>query len=181
MLNEHYLLLLLTLLITKWLLETCALSKRLDCTLSYIMNLPHEPCLLGCFQNELVWPWLNEPSFQIIVYTVLKLFCLIISLQEQREESHLCSPCLSPSQTPWHQMPRPPCCLATSLVSLRLHRDTRTTKDRQRRLSSGLLSQPHADSQGRLEKTSVCLPSPFYPRGNYGGGCQSDGEVSLGK
>ena len=130
-----------------------------------------------CFQNELVWPRLNEPSFQIIVYTVLKLFCLITSLQEQREESRLCSPCHSASRTPWHQMPRPACCLAMFLVSLRLHRDTKTTKDEQWRLSSGLLSQPHADSQGSLEKMSVCLSWPFYPWGIYGGGCQSEGEV----
>ena len=155
MLSEHYLLLLLTLLITKWLLETCTLNKRLDCLLPYIMNLPHEPCLLGCFQNELVWPHLNEPSFLIIVCSVLKLFCLITSLQEQREESRLCSPCHCPSRTPWHQMPRPPFCLVMSPVSHRLQRP----QDHHRQMMESVLWAP-VTATCRLSRerreTSVC-------------------------
>lgn len=78
MLYECYLLLLLvTVVADKWLLETCALRNSLNGTL-YFMNLPSKSCLAGCFQNELIRsPW-NEPSFQTVIYKVLRLFCLIL-------------------------------------------------------------------------------------------------------
>ena len=101
MLNEHYLLLLLTLLVTKWLLEACTHSKRLDCTLSYIMNLPHEPCFLfpkwiGLAPVE--WAQLSDYS----IYSVETFLSDYLPPRTERRKSSLLSLplCISDSLAP---------------------------------------------------------------------------------
>lgn len=92
MLYECYLLLLLlTVVADKWVLESCALRSSLNGIL-YFMNLPSKSWLAGCFKNELIQSLLNKPSFQAVVYKVLRLFCLILlPPRTERRKSSLLS------------------------------------------------------------------------------------------